>query len=92
MKFTPLGPFDHTFDWEGEGFVPTDHAVKTMSRDQGIAMANHLDKSYYELMSKCKYALTPAGDATWYAIHSTHRGEDISASNADIMRSVTTRG
>ena len=61
VPYTPLGNFDKTFDYDGEGFVPTNHGTQ----DRTIT-ATHLDKTYYELMSKCKYMLTPAGDAPWY--------------------------
>jgi hypothetical protein len=53
---TPIGTFDRTLDWKGEGFVPTSH------RD--IA-ASHLDATYFALMANCRYALTPAGDSPW---------------------------
>lgn len=52
---TPLGPFDKSLTWEGEGFVPTSHRDKIF----------HIDKSYFELMANCRYALTPAGDSPW---------------------------
>jgi hypothetical protein len=69
----PLGPWDHTLDYDGEGFVPTQHGIFSPNTlwpgrkgsDKRNLTLYHVDASYYGRMARCKYMLVPGGDAPW---------------------------
>lgn len=69
-KHIPLGPFDHTLNYNGEGFVPTQHGLFSANKlFPGQTASNlslhHVDTSYFQRMARCKYMLVPGGDAPW---------------------------